>query len=78
MTTATKQSLYRLIDQMPDDEAERLLHTLEDRVARALAFAPVDAEGLTTDELATVEEARRAYRRGEWVPGETVRQEIGW
>jgi hypothetical protein len=78
MTTATKQSLHRLIDQMPDDEAERLLHTLQDRVARVLAFAPADTEGLTMEELAAVEEARTAYRRGEWVPGETVRQEIGW
>jgi hypothetical protein len=78
MTTATKQRLYRLIYEMPDDEAERLLLTLEDRVSRALALTPVDAEGLTAEELAMVEEAQRAYRRGEWVPGESVRQEVGW
>lgn len=78
MTTATKEALYRLIDQMPDEQAERLLHALEDQVARALALAPVDDEPLTADQLASVERARRAYRRGEWTPGDRVRREIGW
>ena len=78
MTTATKEALHRLIEQLPDEQAERLLHTLEDQVAQALALAPVDDEPLTADQLASVERARQAYRRGAWTPGEEVRREIGW
>jgi predicted transcriptional regulator len=41
---------------MPDEEAERLLHTLGDPIARALALAPVDDEPLTPEDVAAIEE----------------------
>jgi predicted transcriptional regulator len=53
---ATKEALRRLIDEMPDEEAERLLHTLGDPIARALAPAPVDDEPLTPEDVAAIEE----------------------
>ena len=74
----TREALRRLIDELNDDEAERLLRTLEDPASRALALAPIDDEPLTEPERASIDDARRAYARGEWVPAEEVRREIGW
>jgi hypothetical protein len=74
----TKEALYRIIDALRDDEAECLLQTLGDPVSRALALAPEDDEPLTAEQLAAVEQAREAYRRGEWVSDEEVRREFGW
>ena len=77
MTTNTKEALHRLIDALPDDEAERLLNRLEDPVARAFAVAPL-GEPLTPDERARIERASQAYRHGEWLDGQDVRRAIGW
>ena len=81
----TKEALHRLIDQLADQDlaavfnfAEYLHARSRDPVGRALASAPIDDEPLTTGELANVERARDAYRRGEWISGDEVRREIGW
>jgi hypothetical protein len=63
----TKEALHRLIDQLPEADAERLLRTLqiEDPVLRAIATAPVDDEPETDDERRGVREARAEAARGE-------------
>jgi Tfp pilus assembly ATPase PilU len=69
---ATKEALRRLIDEMPDEEAERLLHTLGDPVARALALAPVDDEPLTPDDVAAIEESIADIEAGRVVRDEQL------
>ncbi|MSQ27848.1 MAG: hypothetical protein EXR51_06895 [Dehalococcoidia bacterium] len=72
----TKQRLHELVDRLPEGEtglAERLLEDLlEDPVAVALRNAPLDDEPETEEERAAVEEAKAAYRRGEYLTDEDV------
>ena len=49
-----------------------------DPVALALANAPDDDEPSTAEEDAAAEADWQAYRRGEHIPHEDVRREIGW
>ena len=50
----------------------------DDPVALALANAPEDDEPSTAEENAAAEAEWQAYRRGEYIPHEEVRREIGW
>lgn len=50
----------------------------DDPVAFALANAPEDDEPSSAEEDALNEARWQAYRRGEHVPHEDVRREIGW
>jgi hypothetical protein len=67
---ATKNSLHRLIDELPESElaaAERFLHYLRataDPVLRALLKAPPDNEPETEEERQTAQEAREELARG--------------
>ena len=81
---ATKESLHRLVDDLPDSEvdaAERYLKYFvvarQDPFLRALANAPLDDEPETDGERAAVAEARLAPARGEVVSDEGVRPELG-
>jgi hypothetical protein len=73
----TRDSLHRLIDELPESElaaAERFLHYLRattDPVLRALLEAPPD------DERRAVQEAREELARGEVRTLEEVRRELG-
>jgi predicted transcriptional regulator len=69
---ATKEALRRLIDEMPDEEAERLLQALGDPVARALALAPVDDEPLTPEDVAAIEEGIADIEAGRVVRDEQL------
>jgi hypothetical protein len=73
----TKEALHRLIDELADDEAERLLRTFEDSVLRAVALAPEDDEPETEEERAMVEEAKQELARGEYVSLDDVKRELG-
>lgn len=73
----TKEALHRLIDALPDEEAERLLLTIEDPVARSLALAPLDDEPETPDEAAAVAEARAEIARGEAQSTAELRRALG-
>jgi hypothetical protein len=79
---ATKETLHRLIDELPDgevDEAERYLRALqiEDPVLRSLELAPIDDEPLTPEEEAALQEGRDALARGEALTMEQLRRELG-
>jgi hypothetical protein len=62
----TKEAIHRLVDELPDYEAERLLQTLsiEDPVLRAIALAPIDDEPETAEEAAAVQEGLAALAEG--------------
>jgi hypothetical protein len=80
---AARDSLHRLIDELPESElaaAERFLHYLRataDPVLRALLEAPLDDEPETDEERQAVHEAREERARGEVRTLEEVRRELG-
>jgi hypothetical protein len=79
---ATKESLHRLVDELPDAalaEAERYLAALrDDPLALLLLTAPVDDEPETDEERKAVQEARHAAQQGEVVADADLDRELGW
>ena len=79
----TRDTLHRLIDELPESEltaAERFLHDLRataDPVLRALLEAPPDDEPETDEERRAVHEAREELARGEVRTLEEVWREFG-
>ena len=67
----SKQTLYRLIDELPEaalPEVERYLESvLDDPVLRAILAAPIDDEPETDEERDAVREARAEAARGELI-----------
>src|SRR6266498_496745 len=75
-TVTTREALHRLIDELPDEEAEQVLRalTIRDPVERSLALAPLDDEPLSDEDLAALEEARAEVARGETLSTEELRR----
>ena len=73
----TKEALHRLIDELPDDQAEQLLLGISDPVLRARALAPVDDEPGTPEEAAAVAEGIADLERGDVLTTEQLRRELG-
>lgn len=67
----TRDELRKIVDELPDDRLD------EARAALALLNIPDDDEPVTAEELEAVAQGREAYRRGETIPGEVVRRELG-
>jgi hypothetical protein len=70
MTTSAKADLHRLIDDLDEEQAARLLQLVGDPLERSLMLAPLDDEPLTEAEKAAIAEGEAAYRRGDWVSDE--------
>ena len=66
MTVSAKADLHRLIDDLDEDQAARLLQIVSDPLERSLMLAPLDDEPLTEDEKVAIAEGEAAYRRGNW------------
>ena len=77
----TRAELHELLDSLPDDRLEearrRLAELVDDPVLRALMLAPLDDEPLTDDERAKIDEAKAAYRRGEWISDDELARRLG-
>jgi hypothetical protein len=77
----TKADLHRLVDALPDDSLSAvgrwLERVTEDPVIAVLDAAPWDDEPITPAEEAAVQEARAEIARGEGVPWEQVKAELG-
>ena len=73
----TKDALHRLIDELPDDQAERLLSGIGDPVLRARALAPIDDEPESVDEAVAVAEGIADLERGDVLTTEQLRRELG-
>jgi hypothetical protein len=71
-----RERLHRIVDELPEPDAERALRALErwrdDPVALALAAAPFDDEPETDEERRAIEQARDEVRRGDVVSAEEV------
>ena len=76
-----KEELHRLIDELPEHDAQRLLSDLrgrgaEDDLPAFLRDAPFDDEPETDEERAAVAEAREEFRLGRVVSHDDIRREF--
>jgi len=79
-----KEALYRLIDELPEQELSIAQQTFEglcdgtvDPVRLALMTAPFDDEEETDEERAAVAEARQQLACGETIPDAEVWRRLG-
>lgn len=76
-----KEKLRRLVDNLSEQEAEAALLLVERRRAdpmlQALAAAQPDDEPSSPEEDASAREALEAYRRGEAIPADQLKRELG-
>jgi hypothetical protein len=83
MRMALRDSLHRLVDDLPETEigrAERLLQVLKETAEPplyTLENAPEDVEPETPEEAAAVVEAWREHREGKSLTTEEVKRELG-
>ncbi len=77
----SRQALHQLLDALPDEllpAAEARLTALrDDPFLRFMLAAPVDDEPLDEEDQAALAEARAEHARGETIPWEQVRRELG-
>jgi hypothetical protein len=76
----TRQHVHELVDQLDAGQLAAVSHLLEamtDPVARSLASAPVEAEPVSAQEAAALEEAHAAIERGEGIPHDEILREFG-
>lgn len=73
----TKDALHRLIDELPEDQAERLLGGITDPILHPRALAPNDDEPETPEEAAAVAEGIADLDRGDVLTTEQLRRELG-
>jgi hypothetical protein len=66
VSASTNADLHRLIDDLDEEQAARLLQIVGNPMERSLMLAPVDDEPVTDDERAAIAEGEAAYQRGEW------------
>ena len=77
----TRAELHELLDSLADDRLDearrRLAELVDDPVLRALMLAPVDDDPLTDEERASIDAAKAAYRRGEWISDDELARRLG-
>ena len=79
----SRDSLHRLVDDLPETEivrAERLLEVLKETAEPPLSGlenAPEDDESETPEEAAAVAEAWREHREGRSLTTEELKRELG-
>ena len=67
MSAGARAELHRLIDELDEDQAARLLQVVSDPLERGLMLAPLNDEPLSEEDKAAIAEGEAAYRRGDWV-----------
>ena len=75
-----RQHVHELVDQLDAGQLAAVGHLLEvmtDPVARSLANAAVEAEPVSAEEAAALDEAHAAIGRGEGIPHEEILREFG-
>jgi hypothetical protein len=84
MSTVTKETLYRLVDALPESEigtAARVLDALSvlgtDEPRYTLETVPLDDEPEGEEERVAVAEARAELARGEEIPAAAIYREVG-
>ena len=67
----TRDELRKMVDELPDDRLD------EARLALAHLNIPDDDEPTTAEDVEALAQGREEYRRGETIPGDVVRRELG-
>ena len=81
-TSATKEHLHSLVEQLPEGELHTALRFLEylrdtgDPVLRAFMNAPEDDEPLTDEDRAAIEEAKEDLAAGRVMSHEELRRRL--
>jgi hypothetical protein len=76
----TRQHVHELVDQLDAgqlDAVGRLLEVMTDPIVRSLANAPVEADPVSEEEAAALDEAHASIERGEGIPHEEIMREFG-
>ena len=69
-----------MLDALPAEKlnaVRNLLEVMVEPLARALALAPVEEEGLTPDTAAALDRARASLARGEGITHDEILREFG-
>ena len=75
-----RRQAHALIDALPAEKltaVKSLLEVMVEPLARSLALAQVEEEGLTPDTVAALERARASLARGEGIPHDEMLREFG-
>jgi hypothetical protein len=75
-----RRQAHALLDALPADKlnaVRSLLEVMVEPLARSLALAEVEEEGLMPDTAAALERARASLARGEGIPHDEVLREFG-
>jgi|SwirhisoilCB3_FD_contig_31_9478895_length_356_multi_2_in_0_out_0_1 hypothetical protein len=71
----TRERLHELLDSMPDHQLGAAKDALEALIDDGI---PIDDEPFTDEDLADIAQTRAELARGETIPGDVVRRELGW
>lgn len=82
---SARERLHRVVELLPEDEVEAALRFVEslhdtqrgDEFTRVLMEAPEDDEPLSPDEISRLDRAAEEARKGQTIPWEEVRRQIG-
>ena len=78
-----RQELREIVDELPDEELLgvrsylRYLMATKDPVVKSLLEAPLDAQPLTPEDEAAIEEGRRAAAEGNLISNEEMKRQLG-
>jgi hypothetical protein len=75
-----RRQAHALLDALPAEKlnaVRSLLEVMVEPLARSLALAPVEEEGLRPDTAAALDRARASLARGEGIPHDEILREFG-
>ena len=75
-----RQQAHALLDMLPAaklNAVRSLLEVMVEPLARSLALAPVEEEGVTPETAAALDRARASLARGEGIPHDQILREFG-
>ncbi len=75
-----RRQAHALIDALPAEKltaVKSLLEVMDEPLARSLALAQVEEEGLTPDAATALDRARASLARGEGIPHDEILREFG-
>jgi hypothetical protein len=67
----TREHLHELVNRLPPEQFDAARHALWE------LSIPEDDEPVTAEELASIEEGRDAYARGEYVSNDEMKRRLG-
>ena len=75
-----RRQAHALLDALPAEKlnaVRSLLEVMVEPLARSLALAPVEEDGLTPNTAAALDRARASLARGEGIPHDEILREFG-